>query len=229
MAATDQRQLAHRLSGTAPDEALEVARSIKDAWFRCQALSQVARYWPIDDYRGLLNEALAAANSHDDVFKQVTVSAWPIRGYLERGSPASAKTIVERCVGAASSIENMGSRSEALFMVFQAAKPGPTDLWKLAFSALLKATEPALAWRQRRNIRDAVSMVAADDPQLVQTAPVSSPMERLSPPSSVTSRIAGAQSRGHSSGSDVRCGSEVDAQPNSVLGENGASSRCNYN
>ena len=170
MSMTDQRRLAHRLSGTAPDEALAVARKIKDAWFRCQALSQVARYWPHGDYHRLLKEALAAANSQDDVYKQVTVSAWPIRAYLERGNPSSAKSIVEKCAEAASSIENMGSRSEALFMVFQAAKPGAADLWKPAFWALVKATEPALAWRQRRNIRDAIAMVAGDDPQLVQTA-----------------------------------------------------------
>lgn len=167
---TDQRQLAHRLSGTSPDEALAVARNIKDAWFRCQALSQVARYWPHKDCYRLLKEALAAANSQDDVYKQVTVSAWPIRAYLQRGGPSSAKSIVEKCAEAASSIENMGSRSEALFMVFQAAKPGGVDLWKQAFWGLVKATEPALAWRQRRNIRDAIAMVAGDYPQLVQTA-----------------------------------------------------------
>ena len=167
---TDQRQLAHRLSGTEPDKALAVAREIKDAWFRCQALSQVARYWPHGDYDRLLKEALAAANSQDDVFKQVTVSAWPVRAYVERGSPSLAKSILEKCGAAATSIENMGSRSEALFMVFQAAKPGAADLWKPAFWALVKATEPALAWRQRRNIRDALAMVAGDDPRLVQTA-----------------------------------------------------------
>ena len=170
MSMTDQRQLAHRLAGTEPDQALAVARKINDPWFRCQALSQVARYWPDGDYDRLLKEALKAANSQDDVYKQVTVSAWPIRAYLERGSPSSAKSILEKCVGAASSIGNMGSRSEALFMCFQAVKPGAADLWKPAFWALVKATEPALAWRQRRNIRDAVSMVAGDDPELVQSA-----------------------------------------------------------
>ena len=170
MLTTNQRELAHRLSGTEPDKALAVARKIHDAWFRCQALSQVARYWPDGDYHRLVIEALKAANSQDDVYKQVAVSAWPTRAYLERGSPSSAKSILEKCVRAASSIENMGSRSQALFMVFQAVKPGAADLWKPAFWALIKATEPALSWRQRRNIRDAIAMLAGDDPQLVQTA-----------------------------------------------------------
>lgn len=167
---TDQRQLAHSLSGTEPEKALAVARKINDAWFRCQALSQVARYWPDGDYHRLLKEALKAAHSQDDVYKQVAVSAWPTRAYLERGSPSSAKNIVEKCAGAASSIGNMGSRSEALFMVFQAVKPGAPDLWKPAFWALVKATEPALSWRQRRNIRYAIAMLAGDDSQLAQSA-----------------------------------------------------------
>ncbi len=167
---TDQRDLAHRLSATTPDQGLAVARNIQDAWFRCQALSQVARYWPDGDYDRLLKEALLAANCLDDVYKRVAVSAWPIRAHLERGSPSSAKSIVEKCVGAAPSIVNMGSRSEALFLVFQAAKLGPADLWTPVFWALVKATEPALAWRQRRNIRDAIAMVAGSDPQLVETA-----------------------------------------------------------
>ena len=170
MSMTDQRQLAHRLAKTEPDQALAVAREINDPWFRCQALSHVARYWPGSDYDRLLKEALKAADSHDDVYKQVTVAAWPKRAYLERGSLASAKTILGKCVGRAPSIGNMGSRSEALFRCFQAIKPGAADLWKPAFWALIEATEPALAWRQRRNIRGAIAMVAADDPQLVQAA-----------------------------------------------------------
>jgi hypothetical protein len=167
---TDQRQLAHRLAKTEPDQALAVARKINDPWFRCQALSHVARYWPGSDYDQLLKEALKAADSHEDVYRQVTVAAWPIRAHLERGSPVSASIILGECVERAPSIGNMGSRSEALFMCFQAIKPAAADLWKRAFWALIEATEPALAWRQRRNIRDAIAMVAADDPQLVQAA-----------------------------------------------------------
>lgn len=170
LAPTRDRELAHSLSGSEPDKALSVARKIEDAWFRCQALSQVARYWPDPDYQRLLKEAVQAGDSQNDAFKEVTVSAWPIRAYLERGSAAPAKSLLERCTSAATRIENMGSRSEALFMVFQAAKPFAPDLWKPVFLALVAATEPALAWRQRRNIRDAIAMVAQDDPSLVKSA-----------------------------------------------------------
>jgi hypothetical protein len=167
---TRDRELAHNLSGTDREKALAVARKIDDAWFRCQALSQVARYWPHPDYQRLLKEAVEAADSQNDPYKQVTVSAWPTRAYLERGSPSPAKGLLEKYTSAAARIQNMGSRSEALFMIFQAAKPFAAHLWRPVFSALVAATEPALAWRQRRNIRDAIAMVVHDDRSLVEKA-----------------------------------------------------------
>jgi hypothetical protein len=167
---TGQRELSNRLAGSNPERALEVARKINDPWFRCQALSQVARYWPHDDYQRLLKEAVEAADSQDDAYKQVTVSAWPIRAYLERGSLSPAQRLLERYTSAATGIENMGGRSEALFMLFQAAKPFAAELWKPVFWALAAAGEPALAWRQRRNLRLAIAMVALEEPKLAQMA-----------------------------------------------------------
>jgi len=166
---TGQRHLSNKLAGTDPEQALAVARGIKEPWFRCQALSQVARYWP-GDAKCLLEEAVEAADLQDDTYKRVTVSAWPIRAYLERGSPSPAKSLLEKYTPATSNIENMGGRSQALLMLFQAARPFAADLWKPVFWALVDAAEPALAWRQLRNLRLAMAMVAADKPQLVQKA-----------------------------------------------------------
>ena len=55
-------------------------------------------------------------------------------------------------------------------MLFQAARPFAPDLWQLVFWALVQATEPSLAWRQRRNIRIAIKMVAEDHAQLAHEA-----------------------------------------------------------
>ena len=167
---TGQRQLANRLSGGDPGQALAVARGIKEPWFRCQALSQVARYWPGKDYERLLDEAIAAAETQSDAYKRVTVAAWPIRAYLERGSSSPAKGLLEKYTPVTTNIENMGGRSEALLMLFQAARPFAAELWKPVFWALVEAAEPALAWRQRRNLRLAMTMVSADNPQLIQNA-----------------------------------------------------------
>jgi len=165
---TKARQLSHRLAVTDPAQALAVARKIKDAWFRCQALSHVARYWPDRDYVRLLDEAVQAADAQDDDYKRVTVAAWPIRAYLERDNIPPARSLLERCTRSATHIGHMGTRSEALLMLFQAARPFATELWMPVFWALVDAAEPSLAWRQGRNLGLAVQMVAADHPKLVQ-------------------------------------------------------------
>lgn len=142
---TGQRQLATELTASDPKKALSVARAIEDPWFKCQALAHVARYWPGDEYKQFLREANSASDSQDNWYKRVTVSAWPIRAYLERGDTAAAKRLLERYTAEARNIKNMGGRSEALLMLFQAAKPYDPSLWLPVFDALVDATEPALA------------------------------------------------------------------------------------
>lgn len=167
---TGQRQRAIDLAASDPEQAIAVARAIEDPWFRCQALAYVARYWPDDDFPIILREASKAADSQDNWYNRVTVSAWPICAYLERGCQLPAKNLLNRYVKEASNIENMGGRSEALLMLLEAAKPFDRKLWEPVFRALVQATAPALAWRQLRNIRKAAAIVAADNPSLVQEA-----------------------------------------------------------
>jgi hypothetical protein len=167
---TGQRELAMSLVAIDPKHAVSVARAIQDPWFRCQSLAYAARYWPGEDYARLLKEALKAADSQENWYKRVTVSAWPIRAYLERGCQTSAQKLLEKYSAAAGNIENNGGRSEALLMLFQAAKPYNRSLWQPVLWALVRATEPAITWRQIRNIRNALAMVSADTPSLVQEA-----------------------------------------------------------
>jgi hypothetical protein len=170
MTPTAARDLSTRLAPDQPERALNVARAIEAPWFRCQALAWVARYWPDEKYDRLLQEAMRAGDLQDDVFKQVAVSAWPIRAYLERGNPSPAQKLLAKYTRAASAIENMGSRSEALFTLFQSSKPFALDLWQPVFWALVDAAEPAISWRQGRNLRDVVAMVRSDNLELVQQA-----------------------------------------------------------
>jgi len=168
MTPTAARDLSNRLSADEPERALTVARGIQDPWFRCQALAHVGRYWPDQKYGRLLEEAVKAGDLQADLYKQVTVSAWPIRAYLERGSVSPAQKLLVKYTRTSSGIENMGSRSEALFMLFQAARPFGLELWQPVYWALVGAAEPALSWRQRRNLREAVAMVVSSNPALVQ-------------------------------------------------------------
>jgi hypothetical protein len=167
---TAGRTLANRLASDQPERALRVAQAIEAPWFRCQALSHVARYWPDEKYDRILVEAVRAAGSQDDIYKQVAVSAWPIRAYLERGNANPAQALLAKYTPMSNLIANMGSRSEALLLIFQAAKPFAPGLWHPIFDALVDAAEPSLSWRQGRALRYAAEMVVSDDRRLVQGA-----------------------------------------------------------
>ena len=78
--ATQQRDRVATLAPGRPDLALELARSIGDPWFRCQALSMAAVHASDRRMRDtVIKEAFAAANQLPEPNRVVTVSSWPIK------------------------------------------------------------------------------------------------------------------------------------------------------
>lgn len=167
---TDRREQVSDLIARYPEKAASIARSIEDPWFKCQALACAARYWPHDDYEQFLREAVKAGDSQENWYNRVSVSAWPIRAYLERGNQHPTRALLKRYAEEAHNIDNMGGRSEALLLLLQAAKPFDRSLWEPVFHALVAACEPVLGWRQVRNIRSAIAMLAPDGAALAQEA-----------------------------------------------------------
>jgi hypothetical protein len=60
----------------------------------------------------------------------------------------------------------MGSRSEAIFLLFQAVFPAGRRCWFPVLQSLREASIPLINWRQRRNLCEAVLMVSNEDEQL---------------------------------------------------------------
>lgn len=164
------RTLASRLASDQPARALSAAQAIDAPWLRCLALSHVARHWPDEKYDGILTEAVRAADSQDEIYEQVAVSAWPIRAYLERGNANPAQALLVKYTRRSNLIANMGSRSEALLLLFQAARPFAQALWHPVFDALVDTAEPSLSWRQGRALKYAAQMIISEDRQLVSDA-----------------------------------------------------------
>ncbi len=162
-----------------PDRARAAARTMTDPWFGCQAFAWVARYWPGADFEAIVDEGVELSRHSDDPYVESAVAAWPIRALLERQSPAKAEALVSRAIGTSSSIANFGSRSESLFKLYQATRPFDPHLWQPVLRALVAASHPALNWRQRRNLRDAILMMATDEPELASSISRSLPDERL--------------------------------------------------
>jgi hypothetical protein len=168
MNANQQRDLASRLAITDSFRALETARAIEDPWFACQALAWVARYAPEQQFIKIIRESLLVCSTEIDPYRVVAARAWPIRAIVERNHSELLPSIVPDLLRRAKDIENMGSRSEAIFTLFQAVFPAGRKSWFPVLQSLREASTPLINWRQRRNLCDAVLIVRNEDPHLVR-------------------------------------------------------------
>jgi hypothetical protein len=168
MTPTEKRDLATRLVHSDPDRALAIARSIEDPWFACQALACVARFCPEDKFEHLIEESLRVGRSADDPYRKVASAAWPVRAIVERAHPDRLDSIIPDLLKMAEQIELLVSRSEALFLLFQAVFPAGREKWFSILQALMKASVNLISWRQRRNLRDAILIVWKEDAELAK-------------------------------------------------------------
>lgn len=166
MTVTQQRDRAIRLAPTDHGQALTIARLIPDPWFACQALAWVARFAPDDQVRPIVRESLRTAIKAKDPFRIVVASAWPIRAIIERGQMKLLRPALAELLERVPSIEPAASKSEALFILFQAVFPAGSDMWRPIFDALISGSLPVEHWRQRRNLADAIEIVWNDDKRL---------------------------------------------------------------
>jgi hypothetical protein len=164
--ATQQRELAGQLAGTDPTRALTVARQIEDPWFACQALAWVARYAPDQQFIKITKESLHVCSNEIDPYRIVAPAAWPVRAIVERSHSQLLPSIIPNLLRRAKDIENMGSRSEAIFILFQAIFPAGRHNWFPVLQSLREASIPLINWRQRRNLCEAVLIVSSEDQKL---------------------------------------------------------------
>src|SRR5215207_721039 len=95
--ATQQRDRVRLLAPSQPQKAVEIARTIADPWFRCQALSIAAVHTPDRrDRNRAISEAFAAANELNEPNRLVTVSAWPVKALALSGDETQVQREVTR-------------------------------------------------------------------------------------------------------------------------------------
>jgi hypothetical protein len=163
---TQARDRAASFARSDPSAALTLAREINDPWFACQALAWVGRFWPGDDFETVINEAFEIGMKCSDPYRVVASAAWPVRALIERGALSQISTIVHPSLALANEIGSLASRSEALFLLFQATKPGMQADWLPVLEGLIEASFPTLHWRQSRSLSEAILIVAAEDCRL---------------------------------------------------------------
>lgn len=161
MSATVQRDRILTLVKSDPKKALEQARAIRDPWFRAQALSWVARFTDTDPC-SVACEAAHAAKECDDDFKRTAVRAWEIAALGERGLKREARKSLEEAVTVGKSIEPASSRSEALFLLLQAAFRIDQEAAEKLFEVLKASCSSDEHWRCKRAVRNGERMVAGE-------------------------------------------------------------------
>jgi hypothetical protein len=168
MEGSEARNLAKELATSNTESALLVAREIVDAWYGCQALAWVARFAPESEVDEIVKLGLATASKAQDPFNYIGSAAWPIRALVEREHLKQVSRFVPQLLHRAQDIALFASRSEALFLLFQAVRPCSYEMWRDIFESLVAASSPLLSWRQGRNLRDALLMVASDYPRIAE-------------------------------------------------------------
>jgi hypothetical protein len=157
-----KRDLVSKLAASEPIEALEVARSIHEPWYRCQALAQVA--WHLKDrkqFETVTHEALKAAYEQDEPNRIVSVASWPVRAMVARGDRRLEST-VDGLLHKIQLEPNPVRRGDALLMLFEAVYY-ESRLRDLVLDALLRTCEEMNSWKRPIIMSDIALVLAQDD------------------------------------------------------------------
>ena len=154
MSATLQRDQASALAKSNPKQALAKAKDISEPWFRAQALAWVARFTDSDPV-AIAKLAAKAASQCDDDYKRSAVRAWEVAALAERDEPNHAERGLKAAVSVAEGVQPISSRSEALFLLFQAAFLLGRKQAEWVCGRLHATCPEAEHWRCKRSRRDA--------------------------------------------------------------------------
>ena len=172
---TKERDRAIEIARADVQRGLAAARAVSDPWFRVQAIAWVAWLSPPPRDREAVLEAFNALDRAQEPWQLCGAAAWPIRAAIEKGYPDLAREGLRRLLEASRSIRPPASRSEALFLLLQAAFPRGPDFWRPVFDQLVAMCADDEHWRVRRNLRDALLIVSTSSTDLARTVASSLP------------------------------------------------------
>lgn len=158
---SSQRSRAAGLARTQPDEALQIASAIADAWYRAQALAWVARFAPSEIVETAFDRAIRSAADGKDSYCRAAVLAWVIRAAIERGEDWRAHAMLDVARSELPRIFLHCSRAEAASLLFQAAFAGPRRLWGPLLTEIPALCPPESHWRAGR-LHRVITMILAN-------------------------------------------------------------------
>jgi hypothetical protein len=156
-----------RLLSLDPDRALHVARAIRHPWYRCQALSAVAKAQRSRPFAlRLLSESLSAAYEQSEPNRIVSVASWPLE-HLAKLDPTAAMAQVEQLLRVIATEPHGLRRLDGLtrMLVAVAAVPELRERVKPAFAEAAAASQ---GWRTERTVAFVASLLAQFDAAFAQ-------------------------------------------------------------
>lgn len=143
------------------------AHAVPDPWYRAQALAWVTRHAPDADVVRVARAGLEAAADCRDPYRQAGSAAWVVRALFERGYRQEALEMLEIAMLGVPRIQPASSRSEALFLLLQAAFASSEEIRRSLVFALAELHDSDPHWRIERNFHDALRLLLAVDAEFV--------------------------------------------------------------
>jgi hypothetical protein len=163
------RDQASALAASQPQRAFDLARTIPDGWYRCQAMATIALHAPDVLSEKAFGQARAAAAAGDDDYQRAGVLAFAITAALGRGRRNLATAMLADALSLIPSVEPMGSRAYALDRLWSTiAGNGDRTMREAVIAAVTAHVHPDQSWRARRLYRDIAANLAWDRPDLAE-------------------------------------------------------------
>lgn len=160
MSSTNSRNHATALAESNPERALELALAVDDPWFACQALAWVLRFADEPTASKAAAEIPRRAATCRDDYQRSAVRAWEVRALVEKRQNRAAEKSLEDAVAIARLARPLPSRSESLFLLYQAAFPlGPRTVGPLV-RHMIAVWKERPHWRSERNVVCALAMLS---------------------------------------------------------------------
>jgi len=154
------------LAESQPHRAFDLARTIPDGWYRCQAMAQIAQAAPPDRSEQAFREARRAAAQSFDNYQRAGVLAFVITAAFARGRNGLVSDILADALAIIPSVEPMASRAYALNLLWSTiAYHGDGKLRGRVIAQMQEHIHPDRSWRARRLYREITDWLAERDPR----------------------------------------------------------------
>lgn len=154
------------LAAGQPHRAFDLAQTIPDGWYRCQAMAQVAQDAPPDLAEQAFREARRAAAQSFDNYQRAGVLAYVVTAAFAGGRRDLVNDILADAFALIPAVEPMASRAYALNLLWSTiAYHGDGELRRLVIAEVLAHVHPDRSWRARRLYREIADWLAERDPR----------------------------------------------------------------